>query len=381
MVSSLDDCCQRRSRGPPRGRAQISLRAPRVGITYTLLHALSTRDGGDLIDLGSVTVAGAGLARPECVLAHASGRVFASDWTAGGGVAVIEPDGRTWKVLAKDPPEPLRPNGIALLPGGAFLLAHLGAETGGVYELRPDGTVLPRLLAIDGTPLPPTNFVLTDRRGRIWVTVSTRQRPRALGYRADVADGFIALIDGAGARIVADGIGYANECALDAAGDRLFVNETFARRLTAFDVDGQGRLSGRREVARFGAGTYPDGLCLDASGDLWITSIVSNRVIRVGAGGRQETVLQDADPAHVDWCEAAFRDGKLGRPHLDKAAGSRLRNVSSLAFGGSDLRTAYLGCLLGDAIALFSAPVAGMPPAHWDHDISALLGRGPSARP
>ena len=42
-----------------------------------------------------------------------------------------------------------------------------------------------------------------------------------------------------------------------------------------------------------------------------------------------------------------------------------LKNVSSLAFGGADLRTAYVGCLLGDSIAVFDSPVAGHPPAHW----------------
>jgi hypothetical protein len=55
----------------------------------------------------------------------------------------------------------------------------------------------------------------------------------------------------------------------------------------------------------------------------------------------------------------------MGRPHLDKAAGRILRNISSLAFGGPDLRTAYLGCLLGDTLAHFRSPVAGHPPRHW----------------
>jgi len=55
----------------------------------------------------------------------------------------------------------------------------------------------------------------------------------------------------------------------------------------------------------------------------------------------------------------------MDRPHLDKAAGRVLRNISSLAFGGPDLRTAYLGCLLGDRVASFPSPVAGAPPVHW----------------
>jgi hypothetical protein len=43
-----------------------------------------------------------------------------------------------------------------------------------------------------------------------------------------------------------------------------------------------------------------------------------------------------------------------------------LRNISSIAFGGIDRRTAYLGCLLDDAIYAFRAPVAGLAPAHWN---------------
>jgi hypothetical protein len=45
---------------------------------------------------------------------------------------------------------------------------------------------------------------------------------------------------------------------------------------------------------------------------------------------------------------------------------STLRNISSIAFGGPDLKTAYLGNLMDDAIQSFRAPVAGMRPAHWN---------------
>ena len=39
-----------------------------------------------------------------------------------------------------------------------------------------------------------------------------------------------------------------------------------------------------------------------------------------------------------------------------------LANISSLAFGGPDLRTAYLGCLLGDSIARFAPRSPGIRP-------------------
>ena len=41
-------------------------------------------------------------------------------------------------------------------------------------------------------------------------------------------------MDEAPARVVADGLGYTNECAIHPSGQWLYVNETFARRLSRF---------------------------------------------------------------------------------------------------------------------------------------------------
>ncbi len=307
---------------------------------------------------------GRGLHRPECVLATADGRLHVADWR--GGVTVISPDGAQHTVIARDH-EGLRPNGIALKPDGSYLLAHLGDEIGGVFRLYPDGRSDTVLTSVDGVALPPTNFPCRDHQGRLWVTVSTRHRPRAAAYRADIADGFIVLVDDRGARIAADGLGYTNECWVDPAGHFLCVNETFARRLTRFAIAADGSLTDRTEIARFGPGTFPDGLVVDADGHFWVTSIVSNRVIRITPDGSHQTVvLEDVEPAHLDWVESAFQAGTMNRPHLDTRGGRHTANISSLAFGGVDRCTAYLGCLLGDRIASFNAGVAGLPPQHWD---------------
>ncbi len=316
------------------------------------------------IPLESLRFIGSGLNRPECVLATARGDLYAADWR--GGVAQISPDGSHVLHAGKLPGgRPLRPNGIALRRTGSFLLADLGETQGGVFELFRDGRVQPFLLEVEGVALPPTNFVGEDARGRVWITVSTRKAPRSLDYRPDCAGGFIVLADAKGARIVADGLGYTNEAIVSPDGVWLYVNETFGRRLSRFTIRPDGSLGAREVVTAFGKGTFPDGLTFDAEGHVWITSIVSNRVIRVAPNGAQQLVLEDADPAHVEECESAYLSGTMGRPHLDRITGRVLKNVSSLAFGGADLRTAYLGCLLGDSIAVFDAPVAGHPPAHW----------------
>jgi sugar lactone lactonase YvrE len=327
---------------------------------------------GPVLSLDGLSFIGSGLSRPECLVTHRSGLIFAADWTGKGGVSIIGPDGGVRRILAREDGRGLRPNGIALEPGGSFLIAHLGADDGGLFRLHPDGCVEDVALHIAGVAIPPSNFPLLDSRSRIWLTVSTRVSPRADDYRPTAQTGFVALIEHGVGRIVADGLGYANECTLSADERYLFVNETFARRLTRFDVAANGDLTNRTTVATFGAGTFPDGVVFDDEGSAWVTSIVSNRVIKVTAGGAISTVVEDSDPEHLAEVESAFQSASMGRAHLDGAKSRVLRNVSSLAFGGPALRTAYLGCLLDDRIPYFEAPVTGVLPRHYDFELGPL---------
>jgi sugar lactone lactonase YvrE len=327
------------------------------------MHTLNSPAAG--IPLDALGFLGSDLRRPECVLCTAAGDVLVADWR--GGVTRIAADG-SQQTLVGDHPDggPLQPNGIALASDGSLLVAHLGTTAGGVFRLGAGGAVTPVLREIEGKPLPPTNFVLEDPAGRLWITVSTWLSPRSLGYRPDVADGFVILQDAHGARIVADGLGYTNEVALDPSGQWLWVNETFGRRLSRFRIRADGSLGPRETVTTFGAGLFPDGLAFDAEGQAWVVSIVSNSVLRVAPDGSQTLMLEDADREFVAWVEAAFCAGDMGRPHLDRAAGRVLRNISSIAFGGADLSTAVLGCLLDQRLPTFRTPVPGQPPAHWN---------------
>ncbi|MFN3685409.1 SMP-30/gluconolactonase/LRE family protein [Salinarimonas sp.] len=335
-----------------------------------------------MIPLSQLRRIGSGLVRPECVIAHASGVLLCADWAGEGGIALVDPTtGGVSRVEARGTNRPMRPNGIALEPGGSVLMADLGAESGGVFRLHPDGAVEPVIETFESRPLPPTNFVHRDPQGVLWITVSTRRSPRDLGYRPNVDDGFILRADDRDVRLVADGLGYTNECHLTPDGRHLYVNETFTRRLSRFPLRADGSLGEKEVVCEFGEGTFPDGLTFDEQGGVWITSIVSNRVIRVAPDGRTDLVLEDADSDHLAEVERAWREHRLGRPHLDRAPAARLRNVSSLAFGGPDLRIAYLGCLLGDAIEAFEAPIPGAPPPHWNFPLGALAERLPTRPP
>ena len=306
---------------------------------------------------------GANLSRPECVLAHESGTIFCSDSTGSGGVSVIQPDGTTSRILSTG--RAIVPNGIALQADGSFLIAHLGTEDGGIFRLWADGTLEPFLVELGGRPLAPSNFVHRDALDRLWICVSTELRPRHLDYRAELADGVIILVDKAGARVVAEGLGYTNECVVDLEKGRLYVNETFGRRLTGFTIRPDGALADRRVVTTFGAGDFPDGLSLDVDDGLWVTSVVSNRLIRVDPQGRQEVVLEQSDPAAVARVEEAFAAGRMHKDDLASTMETGLRNLSSLAFCGPDMKTGLLGSLGNDALVKIRLPVAGRKPAHW----------------
>ena len=304
---------------------------------------------------------GSGLVRPECVQARPDGSVVVSHF--GGGVSLIGPDGTTEHLLGRGDPE-VATNGFAPMPDGSYLCAKL-SPPGGIWRVAPDGRQEPFLTEIEGRPLPPCNFVSRDWQGRIWVTVSTWIEPRDRAYRPDVADGIVILVEQGGARIVAGGLGYTNEAIPDPAGEWLYLNETFGRRTSRYRFTADG-LGPRETVATYGAGTFPDGLAFDEEGGLWVTSIVSNRLIRIAPDGSQQMMFEDCDPAWLEEVETAFQAGELGRPHLDQSRSQVVKQLSSLAFGGPDRRTLFLGNLLDDRIYHGPAPVAGSAPVHWN---------------
>lgn len=320
--------------------------------------------GGTLLPLRALEPFGRDLQRPECVVIDATGEALVSDWR--GGVAAIRPDGSQHGWLARAAFR-LRPNGIALAPDGALLIAHLGdaGDAGGVWRLGRDGTLTPWITEVEGTALPPTNFVTHDAAGRTWISVSTRHVPRQRAWTPDVADGFIVLADARGTRIVADGLHYTNEVRPDPSGDWLYVVETFGRRLVRFPLRLDSRLGPREVVVTLGHGCFPDGFAFDDEGGIWITSLVSNRLLRLRRDGRLETVLEDVNEQFVETVEQAFAAGTMSAEHLGPVPGRLLQQVTSIAFGGSDRRTAYLGSLHATCLYRFRSAVAGAPPPHW----------------
>jgi len=95
--------------------------------------------------------------------------------------------------------------------------------------------------------------------------------------------GYIKLITPDGQlRQVAGDIQFPNGMVITPDGATLIISESFAGRLTAFDIDADGGLFNRRV---FAAGVAPDGICLDAEGAIWVSAGMS-LVVRVAEGGQ-----------------------------------------------------------------------------------------------
>jgi sugar lactone lactonase YvrE len=65
----------------------------------------------------------------------------------------------------------------------------------------------------------------------------------------------------------------------------LIIAESYAHKLTAFDIAADGSLSKRRVWADLDDGT-PDGICLDADGAAWYGDVPNQRCVRVREGGQ-----------------------------------------------------------------------------------------------
>jgi sugar lactone lactonase YvrE len=323
-----------------------------------------------LLNLNAVDFVGHDLMRPECVLATRDGRLYCSDWR--GGVLRIDPSGEQQAIgcAARREDTDFMPNGIALLRDRSLLVANLGPQ-GGVWRLREDGSREPWLQEIAGEPVPAVNFVWLDALERVWITVMFRSHPGAgrHHFRADLGDGYLAVADSVdrpqSTRIVAHGLFTPNECRISADGHWMYLNETFSHRVVRYRLTDDANLTGREVFAQFDEDTLPDGLTLDAEGAVWVTAVASNRIIRILADGNWYQVAEDNDAAHMTKIRAAINDGTLDRTLLYKNPARVLPNLTSLAFGGPDLRTAYLGSVSGTRIGRFRSPVAGAAPVHW----------------
>jgi gluconolactonase len=330
---------------------------------------------GWAVERSAIGSVGHDLQRPECIVAERNGTLWSAD--ARGGVMCILPDG-TQRLIAQtghpgvdaDNPTSLilggatLPNGIAMDRQGNFIIANFGTDA--IELMHRDGHSRTLYTHVDGEPLGKTNFVLCDSRDRIWFTVTTRLTPWTRSINEKAADGYVGLIDERGIRIVAEGFVGTNEIRFDANDEWLYVVESNARRISRLRVSADGTLGGREIFGPSDLKGTPDGFAFDQYGNLWITIVQTDRLIALTPEGHLLTLLDDCDPIQRDIYDQHFYAGTMTPEVMAATKGTIAPWMASLTFGGPDLRTVYLGSLMGTSIPYFRAPVAGLPMAHWN---------------
>jgi sugar lactone lactonase YvrE len=197
-------------------------------------------------------------------------RLWFANWGTGEIVAV-DLEGRS-EIVGEGPPG--LGWSIDWLPDRRLLVTGEG-----LMRREPDGSMVSHAdlsgLGVDGF-----NEIVVDGRGNIYVNGGCDFEP-AEGE----APGIIALVAPDGSvRQVADGIAFPNGMAVSPDNSTLVIAESFAARLTAFDIADDGGLSNRRVWAD---GVGPDGICMDAGGAVWtgVGEFGDNLVGRVREGG------------------------------------------------------------------------------------------------
>jgi sugar lactone lactonase YvrE len=203
-----------------------------------------------------------GLGIPESPRWH-EGRLWFCNWIDRQVVAAGL-DGR--REVLPSPSEFPMGYCIDWLPDGRLLV------TGDKVRRRePDGTMVVHAEQR-------ANEIVVAGRGNAYVNGADFNFPAGEAPRP----GYIKLITPDGqVRQVADDIQFPNGMVITPDNRTLIISESFAGRLTAFDIEADGGLSNRRV---FADGLGPDGICLDADGAVWVGTIDFS-IVRVRAGG------------------------------------------------------------------------------------------------
>jgi len=225
-----------------------------------------------MADAATLDVLVDGLTFPEGPRWH-DGRLWFSDFYSHR-VLAADRTGRLETIVEV----PQRPSGLGWTRDGKLLVVSMLDRR----LLRLDGGRLAVVADLSALATGPCNDMVVDGHGRAWVGNFGFDRHRGEAQRTTC----IVRVDPDGkATKAADDLLFPNGTVITPDGKTLIVGETFAHRLTAFDVAADGTLSKRRAWAQI-EGCYPDGICFDAEGAIWVSDPVGHRLVRVFEGGR-----------------------------------------------------------------------------------------------
>jgi len=238
------------------------------------------------------------------------GRLWFSDFYSHRVIAVDQ-KGRSETMAHVHP----RPSGLGWRPDGTLLVVSMLDRA--LIELR--NGAFRRVADLSEIAGGPCNDLVVDARGRAYVGNFGYDRHAGEAARGTT---LIRVDPDGSAHRAAEDLMFPNGMAITPDGKNLIVAETYASRISAFSIGAGGALKGRRVFAELPGG-YPDGLCLDAEGAVWVADARGHDVARVLDGGR-----------------------------IAQRIGVGERSVFACMLGGADRRTLFLCTSTGSGPAM-----------------------------
>lgn len=225
-----------------------------------------------------------GLGFPEGPRWH-DGKLWFSDFRLRK-VSTVGLDGELTTVFEMDD----QPSGLGWLPNGDLLVVSMIKRS--LFKWR-EGR-LAQVADLSALASHWCNDMVVDSRGYAYIGNFGAPLETPAAQLAEI----ILVKPGGSASVVARDMAFPNGSVITADEKTLIVGETYAARLTAFDIAADGSLSNRRTWAQFDdlgvvrercvlrTRVLPDGICLDAGGAIWVASPNErSEVLRVREGG------------------------------------------------------------------------------------------------
>lgn len=237
----------------------------------------------------SAALLGGGFSFPEGLRFH-EGRIWFSDMHTGEVFSMDPDEGSSRLEHTIDD----RPSGLGWLGDGSLLVSSMLRRR--VIRFHPDGrqTVHADLSHLEKHP---TNELLVDENGQAFLgsfgydIYADEPLVPASVYRI-APDGAVSL--------AADGFDFPNGTVILPGTRTLVIAHSFRPELTAFDIEEDGTLSGRRVWATLPEGTTTDGTAADSQGRIWVSALQTSEYLRVSEGGEISAQLAVPDRLAVD---------------------------------------------------------------------------------
>jgi sugar lactone lactonase YvrE len=167
---------------------------------------------------------------------------------------------------------------IDFLPDGRLLVVDSAQRR--LLRREPDGSLVQHA-DLSKVSKKPWNEIVVDDRGNAYVNTIGFDFPGG-----EFAPGLVVLVtpDGNVDQVAGD-LAFPNGMAISPDGATLVVAESYANRLTAYDIGSDGSLGDRRVWAET-PDDHPDGICMDAEGAVWYADVGNQRCVRVCEGGK-----------------------------------------------------------------------------------------------